>query len=115
MGELEPYRPSREARRSLRKEWGESNSEIIEMKLLDAYLKEFDLALLDRTYDAVMAMHMRRIERITSMMERTDNPLVHEVLQRFWDSPIHQPDDELAFATFSAAIAGRAAFIKALE
>ena len=30
------------------------------------------------------------------------------------DSPIHQPDTELSFAAFSAAIAGRAAFIKAL-
>lgn len=30
-------------------------------------------------------------------------------------SAIHQPDDELSFAAFSAAIAGRAAYIKALS
>ena len=31
------------------------------------------------------------------------------------DSPINQPYDELSFANFTAAIAGRAAYIKALE
>lgn len=30
-------------------------------------------------------------------------------------SPVHQPDDELSFANFVAAIAGRAAYIKALR
>ena len=31
------------------------------------------------------------------------------------NSPINQPYDELSFANFTAAIAGRAAYIKALE
>lgn len=31
------------------------------------------------------------------------------------DSPIHQPLDELSFTNFAAAIAGRAAYIKALD
>jgi len=69
----------------------------------------------ERVFDNTSYKDRYRILCQRLVRERLYDAACFVTSSRTPDSPIHQPDAELSFSTLRAAIAGRAAFVKALK